>query len=328
MDTGRAPGPEAYVAERLDHVGIVAGVCREIGLAEWLDGQDEQSHERVGVGTATVAMILNGLGFSNRRLYLVPQFFATKAVERWLGPGITAEDLNDDCLGRAVDWLYAHDPTTLFAGMALRARRAFGITARQVHVDTTSFSVTGEYAPDLDAHTLAVTYGYSRDHRADLKQWMLALATTRHGDVPLFCQALDGNASDKVTLVAAVEALAEQLRAAADSEGEAPLFVADSGLYSADNVARLSAAGVRWISRVPETSMEARRASGRRRRLAAGGRALLGVGAARSRRGALGGGTHASRGGARPSDAAAAGEHDVRAVATGVVAFRKSPLCK
>jgi len=207
-------GKEAYVAERLDHLGIVAGVCREIGLAEWLDAQDSQSHERVSVGTATMAMILNGLGFSNRRLYLVPQFFATKAVERLLGPGITADDLNDDCLGRALDWLYAHDPTTLFAGIAQRARRAFAISARQVHVDTTSFAVTGEYEPDPDAHTLAVTYGYSRDHRADLKQWMLALATTRHGDVPLFCQALDGNASDKASLVAAVEALAELLRAA------------------------------------------------------------------------------------------------------------------
>ncbi len=80
-----------YQTERLDHLGIVAGVCREIGLGEWLDAaQDEQSHERIGVGTATVAMILNGLGFSNRRLYLVPQFFATKPVERLLGPGITA----------------------------------------------------------------------------------------------------------------------------------------------------------------------------------------------------------------------------------------------
>jgi len=128
-------------------------------------------------------------------------------------------------------------------------------------VDTTSFAVTGEYAPDLDAHTLAVTYGYSRDHRADLKQWMLALATTRQGDVPLFCQALDGNASDKVSLVAAVEALASQLRAAAaEAEEETPIFVADSGLYSAENVARLNAAGVRWISRVSDTSKEARSA--------------------------------------------------------------------
>jgi transposase len=126
-----------------------------------------------------------------------------------------------------------------------------------VHVDTTSFAVTGEYAADLDAHTLAVTYGYSRDHRADLKQWMLALATTRAGDVPVFCQALDGNASDKASLVAAVEALAGQFRAA---EEEPPLFVADSGLYSATNVARLRAAGVRWISRVPDTSTEARAA--------------------------------------------------------------------
>src|SRR5262249_10734356 len=114
---------------------------------------------------------------------------ATKAVERLLGPGIAAEDLNDDWLGRALDWLYAHDPTTLFAGIAVRARQAFGIQARQVHVDTTSFAVTGEDESDRDAHTLAVTYGYSRDQRADRKQWMLALATTRQGDVPRFCQA-------------------------------------------------------------------------------------------------------------------------------------------
>src|SRR5260370_13509140 len=89
---------------------------------------------------------------------------------------------------------------------------------------------------------------------------MLALATTRQGDVPLFCQALDGNgnASDKVSLLAAVEALAEQLRAAneaeAAGEGTAPIFFADSGLYTADTVARLTTAGMRWIRRVPPAS--------------------------------------------------------------------------
>lgn len=74
------------------------------------------------MGTATVAMILNGLGFSNRRLYLVSQFFSNKPVEHLLGPGIQATDLTDDCLGRALDWLYAHDPTQLFAGIATQAR--------------------------------------------------------------------------------------------------------------------------------------------------------------------------------------------------------------
>ncbi len=31
---------DIYVNERLDHLGIVAGVCQEIGLAAWLDAQD------------------------------------------------------------------------------------------------------------------------------------------------------------------------------------------------------------------------------------------------------------------------------------------------
>jgi len=251
--------------ERLDHLGLVAGMCQEIGLAQYLDAIAGPSQQQVSVGTATVAMILNGLGFSNRRLYLVSQFFATKPVEHLLGPGITAQMLHDDCLGRTLDWLYAHDPTALFAGIARQARARFGIAARQVHVDTTSFAVTGEYKPNgdaaLDAHTIAVSYGYSRDHRADLKQWMLALATTREGDVPLFTQALDGDASDKKSLVAAVEALAAQLRPGEEREAAAaPIFVADSGLYSADAVVCLSTAGVRWISRVPDTSSGARAA--------------------------------------------------------------------
>jgi transposase len=157
----------------------------------------------------------------NRRVYLVSQYFAAKSVEHLLGAAITAEMLHDDCLGRTLDWLYTHDPTALFAGMAWQARQRCGLAARQIHVDSTSFPVTGEYDPELDAQTLAITYGYSREHRADLKQWMLALATTRAGGVPLFCQVLDGTASDTVGLVAAVEALAEQLRT--EDEEEAPI---------------------------------------------------------------------------------------------------------
>jgi hypothetical protein len=86
--------------------------------------------------------------------------------------------LNDDCLGRTLDWLYAHDPTKLFAGIASQARQVFGISVRQVHVDTTSFSISGAYssagervqepatsAEALEAETalIAITYGYSRN---------------------------------------------------------------------------------------------------------------------------------------------------------------------
>jgi transposase len=239
---------------------MVAGVCDEIGLVEYFDDQDGQDHERVSLGQAIKAMVLNGLGFSNRRLYLVPQFFAHKPLQMLLGPGITPDDLNDDRLGRALDWLAAHDVTKQFAGLAAQARARFGVTAREVHVDTTSFAVEGAYgeadaaevtdAEMADAEVIRITYGYSRDGRADLQQWMLALATTVEGDVPLFLRPLDGNASDKPSLLAAVMALQEQLATAPDGP---VLFVADSGLYTAVNLQHLHAGGVRWITRVPET---------------------------------------------------------------------------
>jgi transposase len=246
-----------YESERLDHLGIVAGVCQEIGLAQYLDGQEPESQRQVSIGTATVAMILNGLGFSNRRLYLVPQYFEHKPLERLLGEGIKAEDLNDDCLGRTLDWLYAHHVTRLFAGIARKAREKLSITSRLVHVDTTSFSVSGAYEGEPEAEVaISITYGYSRDHRADLKQWMLALATTQGSDLPLFLRPLDGNSSDQVSLLAAVEALQEQLRT--PDEEESSIYVADSGIYSQANMKRLNEAKLHWVSRVPETSMAAR----------------------------------------------------------------------
>jgi len=251
-----------YQTERLDHLGIVAGVCQEVGIAEWLDKQAGQDRRSVSVGKATVAMILNGLGFSNRQLYLVPQYFENKPVEHLLGEGITADMLNDDCLGRTLDWLYEHDVTTLFAGLALQARRRFGIAAQRLHIDTTSFSVSGDYVSreEGDPVPVAITYGYSRDHRADLKQWMLALATTHDGDVPTFLRPLDGNSSDKEHLSAAVKEVMTQLRDQLPEEQEQRIAVFDSGGYSEANMKSYNEAKIDWISRVPETSTAAKTA--------------------------------------------------------------------
>src|SRR5512142_459419 len=252
---------DSYVNERLDHLGMVAGVCEEIGLAAYVDRLAGETKHHVSMGTATVAMILNGLGFSNRRLYLVPQFFSNKPVEHLLGPGIQAADLTDDCLGRALDWLYAHDPTQLFAGIAAQARQIFEVSARHVHVDTTSFSVSGAYEAseqeESEASVIAITYGYSRDHREDLKQWMLALATTHDGDVPIFLRPLDGNSPDKESLSAAVKEVMTQLREQVPEEQEQRIAIFDSGGYSQANMKSYNDAKLWWISRVPETSTTA-----------------------------------------------------------------------
>jgi transposase len=176
-------------------------------------------------------------------------------VEHLLGEGITADMLNDDCLGRTLDWIYEHDPTTLFAGLALQARQRFGIKADQLHIDTTSLSVSGEYAGSKRQREgeeeavvpIAITYGYSRDHRAVLQQWMLALVTTHDGDVPVFLRPLDGNSSDKKSISDMVIAVMTHLRETLTGEAEERLAVFDSGGYSEANMKRYNEAKMRCL---------------------------------------------------------------------------------
>jgi hypothetical protein len=63
-------------------------------------------------------------------------------------------------------------PRNWAAGIATQARKTFHVSARHVHVDTTSFSVSGTYEAseqqESEASVIAITYGYSRDHREDL----------------------------------------------------------------------------------------------------------------------------------------------------------------
>ena len=47
-----------FAVERVDHLGLVAGVCQEIRLVEYFDELDEQTHARVSLGQAVLAMVL------------------------------------------------------------------------------------------------------------------------------------------------------------------------------------------------------------------------------------------------------------------------------
>src|SRR6202051_2965679 len=89
-------------------------------------------------------------------------------------------------------------------------------------------------------------------------QWMLALATTHDGDIPIFLRPLDGNSSDKEHLSAAVREVMTQLRAKVPEEQEQRIAVFDSGGYSEANMTSYNEAKIWWISRVPETSTAAK----------------------------------------------------------------------
>jgi len=239
----------------LDHLGIVAGIIDEMGLVEIVDEEvGTHPQEKLSVGTIVKAMILNCLGCVNAPLYLFSEFFKGKAVEHLLGEGIKAEDLNDDKLGRSLDKIFGVGVTNLFTKIVLKATAIFGIEKSSKHLDSTSISVQGKYKERIedeeDEKTTAIKikFGYSRDKRPDLKQFMLNMICSGDGGVPLFMQLGDGNESDKKVFPQIIKDCQETLQM--DS-----LSVMDGAFYTAENVSM--ARSIQWLSRVPLTLKEA-----------------------------------------------------------------------
>jgi transposase len=241
-----------YNSYNLDHLGLIAGMVDELGLPELIDTVIKQDHEQrqVSVGLCVKAMILNGLGFVNRALYLMPHFFKDKPVERLLGEGVEAEHLNDDALGRALDAIYAYDPEMLYGQLAAQSVKRLGLSCQVGHIDSTSFHVDGIYNSDQDdvpEGVIHISQGYSRDHRPDLNQVILQLISDHQAGIPLWMNALSGNRSDKESFRQTLNAHLKQLH---DGVGLS-LIVADSALYTAKTLQDLG--DFPWITRVPET---------------------------------------------------------------------------
>jgi transposase len=247
-----------YETKRLDHLGIVAGICHEIGLVETINELlPTRSERKVSCGTATLAMILNGLGFTGRALYLMPEYMENKPVKLLTGEDLEASDFNDDTLGRALDELQQTGVTELFAQIAQDAVVTYNLDVAFAHTDTSSFSLTGEYKSEVAQEAVErrgavkITHGYSKDHRPELKQVVVTLVTSQKGRIPLWLEALDGNNSDKHSFRKTVDTYCRHL-----TEGEEPWFVMDSAAYTADNIGNWGT-DKKWVTRVPETIKKA-----------------------------------------------------------------------
>jgi transposase len=252
--------PRLYRSEILDHLGLVAGMYDELGIGDVLDRTLQQTPETrlVTVGNAVKAMVLNGLGFVHQQLYLVPMFFQNKPTQRLVAPGIEAPHLNDDTLGRALDTLYAAGVTELYSIIAVTAAQRLGLTPTVAHLDSTSFHVDGHYnsSEEPDEHVIHITRGYSRDHRPDLNQVMLDLMVEHQAGIPVLMKPLSGNTSDARDFG---QVVTEHMRQLQTTYGTMCL-VADSALYSEENLQKLADTGATWITRVPATLTEAQHA--------------------------------------------------------------------
>ena len=245
-----------YDVKRLDHLGLITGFCKEIGLTEWVDKhfpkQSPNSH--ITNGQLFIAMLLNGLGFVSRTLHVYPEYFKDIPTERLLGSGVLPEHINDDVLGRFLDSLYEKGVSSVYEELAYKVVSHLGLSCRSLNLDATSFHVDGEYHQDIDAQTIHLTQGYSRDHRPDLNQVVLNLITENQAGIPLYMKASSGNTQDVKGFKEIVQAHIKSLKAAYKNT----YFIGDAALYSEDTIRALAEEGQFFITRVPQKLKEAK----------------------------------------------------------------------
>ncbi|GGI96476.1 hypothetical protein GCM10010885_02740 [Alicyclobacillus cellulosilyticus] len=228
---------------------VLARLIDELGWVEIIDQAVGRSDYKLSVGLRTKALLIN-VGTDREALYRVEEFYAKRDTEVLLGEGVSAEDLNDDALARALDILYQTGVEGLYTTIALQTLRKLRVIDEAddlipIHADTTSLSVTGEYP---DQTEFRIDRGFSKDHRPDLKQIVFGLCTVR--GLGLCANVNPGNLDDHTWNFENIQQLMGQLDDATRHRG---VYIADAALVTKENLELLAEERIHFISRLPGT---------------------------------------------------------------------------
>jgi len=166
-----------------------------------------------------------------------------------------SEGLHDDALGRALDQLFYADRAALLTDVVVAVSRRFGVRLDELHNDSTTVRFTGQYRASRGRRHWGkrapwITFGFSKDHRPDLKQLLFILTTSSDGGIPVQFRCGDGNTSDSVTHIESWETL-RQATGRPDF-----LYVADSKLCNFDTLMHIDGHGGRLVTVMPRSRRE------------------------------------------------------------------------
>jgi transposase len=214
----------------------------ELELGEfWGQALGEQAG---GVAWEKVAelLVVNRLIAPRSELSIHEKWFPQTAMSALLD---TDERVAEkDRLYRALDRMVEHKEA-LEEHLALRWKDLFGATFDVLLYDLTSTYFEGE-AEEVDK----AQRGYSRDHRPDCKQIIIALVVTPEG-FPLSYEVFAGNRAEVTTLEEVLEAVERK-------HGRARrVWVFDRGIVSEENLKSLRRAGASYLVGTPRAQLKA-----------------------------------------------------------------------
>lgn len=240
------PDPRFQIEpERIDDLPLALGMVQRMGVPQIMDTHLGAGHgNRRGLSYGQLTH-----GFSAR--IITAQDHRLVAVERWaqehqevlsrlLGAPVGAKDFTDDRLADLVYTVGSASPEVREAietDLGQNLVRAYHLPTEVGRADTTTVSVYHERAEGAEG---LLQFGKSKDRRPDLRQYVQALGTLDPAGLPLVSETLDGNFGDPRMYLPVWRRMVKVI-------GHTDwLFVGDSKLHSAQNLAEIHRAGG-WV---------------------------------------------------------------------------------
>jgi len=220
-----------------------------LGFELWkrleLDRFFEQSidHEAADVPWSRVAALLaiNRLCAPGSELAIEQRWYPTTALDDLLK--IEEGKINDTRLYRCLDHILPHK-TKLERHLKERYGALFG-----AEFDVLLYDLTSTYMEGAAEKNPMVRRGYSRDHRPDCEQLVIALIVNHEG-FPFSYETFDGNRSD----VSTMETI---LRMVERKYGKARrIWIFDRGIVSEENLAAIRRRGGQYLTGTPRSQMK------------------------------------------------------------------------
>ena len=246
----------ALQSERLGALPLINCFLERLALEDHLERFVPTTDRRVRVPYAkALAVLLRSLLIEREPMYRQHETVSTFAPAAFGLDEALGAHLSDDAVGRALDRLFDADRGALLTAVVVSAVEAFDLALSELHNDSTTVKFCGQYTQARGRRLRGkraplITYGYSKDHRPDLKQLLFVLTTSDDGGVPVQFRVEAGNSNDSTTHSATWEALC---RAAGGTDF---LYVADSKLCARDPMDYIDRNGGRFVCVMPRTRLE------------------------------------------------------------------------
>src|ERR1700687_3656510 len=227
-------------SRRFGDVYLALALWRGTGLEELCERVLPVGQERIAWAKMAAVLVAARLCEPSSELHIAEDWYRRTALCDLLQLG--DEEVNKDRLYRGLDHLLAHK-SALEAHLSKQCGELFAADNEVLLYDVTSTYFEGQAEANPQAQR-----GYSRDHRPDCKQVLIALVVTFDG-FPLGYEVFAGNTHDARTLqtiVATMEARHGML---------GRVWITDRGMASAENLAWLGQTGRRYIIGAPKSEL-------------------------------------------------------------------------